>query len=432
MSSDPLLDAASRRAQFISEMEKQESAFNPEQHTESGQLIVFPNLAEAHEYSRARVFAKYREDLAALPGAKVFNSAFVNQAALPDSAPPYAPPAAGHPFTIPAGLSRSFVFAPPETPLVERLRAAAAEQPEDIVDVSTPAGQRLILGFTELFLDGATLPVARLLKQLDDQIQEDIRGGENLSSLKVVVFGAKSRRNEAAESVASFPLGLRWIWDVLREGQLPAMFDYLGEAGTFKQVYWFADAAIQSTAACASAAEVAEGVQAKELRGTLNLSTLPKYSTFVPEPAQFVWRVHAAVAGFLSANHRFLVEQVPFDVVGSAGAIARLIALTLLQTKKGEIASWELIPKMVKRIDPSIVEAAGGRAVGVVGTIIVQGKAADIVKRLSAAGSAVSDPAYWGAAEEIAKAFAPLGDAAAGLDLADFERTFAELETFIQ
>jgi hypothetical protein len=247
----------------------------------------------------------------------------------------------------------------------------------------------------------------------------------------VVVLRAKSRRSEAAESVASFGIGVRWIWDVLREGQLAALFDYLGEAGAFKQAYWFADAAIQGTAACAGAAEIAGGVQTRELRGALNPSALPKYSTFVPEPAQFAWRVHAAVARFLSANQRFLIGKVPFDIIHNAGAIARLFALTLLQTKKGEIASWELIPKIVKRIDPGIVDAAGGTAVALVGTIILQGKAAEIVRALAAAGSPVSDPAYWGAAEAIANAFAPLGDVAAGLNLADFERTFADLETFI-
>jgi hypothetical protein len=205
----------------------------------------------------------------------------------------------------------------------------------------------------------------------------------------------------------------------------------LGEAGTFKQVYWFADASIQRTAVCASAAEIAEAVQTRELRGALNPSALPKYPAFVPEPAQFAWRVRAAVASFLSANLRFLIDRVSYNIVGRVGAIARLIALTLLQTKKGEVASWELIPKIVKRIDPDIVESVGGRAVAVIGTIIIQGKTADIVKGLKAVGSAVPDPAYWGAADDIADAFAPLGDVAAGLNLADFERTFADLETFL-
>lgn len=398
-------------------MEAEESEFKPDEYAQADAADIesFVDVKSASATCFAGVLAEYAKTFQSR--GTPFDLKLCNFSAVPRSDSPFTAP------TIGAGwlssqtkdqLLRVFLLRASDDSLSTRLdtlkRLATAVGPS--VDLGTDAGLNLVLELATILLTGAIFSAADHFAALLERLDGEIHVGKPLSNLRLALVAAKRPADGADLQYAAVV-----VVESLREAELSTLFEYFAENGAEG---YFVDALVRDQKFCTDVVPIVQELAFKPIQGEV-----PAVKTVLPAvPAPtLVDRITGVVDAFLRAVRTHLIGRGRPDLAAGALVIARLLANVLLQAEGGAVAPLATLPDVIERAaaTPALAEIAGQqeKAPGqLLFAVLAAGAAPDLVRALGgkSAPEAVGTPAYWNASEEIAAAFAPLGDTIKGVD----------------
>jgi hypothetical protein len=234
---------------------------------------------------------------------------------------------------------------PPEINFVDRIRALVSSATKQIsaksaIDLGSAGGVDLVTCLATVFVNGLTATPAAVVKALSERIEKDALDQPGLMMLQVAVAQPTPPEKSSLRFAAAFVLSL------LRQSQLSALIQYLGES-SFADRKYFADAIVREFGTCARIAEEIERLECLELVDDVKLSQVPSFAPPVGT-ARFVRRITGAVDELVDKSRQWLLDrkelgkrQLPLYL-----GIVRLFMDAFLTLENGDLggidALWDL------------------------------------------------------------------------------------------
>jgi hypothetical protein len=231
-------------------------------------------------------------------------------------------------------------------------RAIGRDRHTTVINFGNPNALASIVLLAELLLAGTRSTPIGLVANLLAELETAVQSGLVLSNLLVAVLTAKGTIKE----VAPLKYTARFVYALLKDGQLSALFAFLARSDVFVPGNYYADSPLRRSDLCEQLSVAIQQIEMGELQGELNLQSIAA----LPKPitgSVFAWRVECEVHQYVSKVQGWLFENA---AVGNLhlthlAAVVKLAVRGILMQASGEVAPMEALW--------DIFEAAGSASV---------------------------------------------------------------------